>query len=286
MRKPMMIAIATLALTATAVPSFATTDAYAPGSAAVTAESQYWYVKTVQLRTHERQVGGKEKYWVVQQEANEEWTDREGRSWRAHRSLGVRPKSAADMAAWKRDGSPQQWSYRTEGMLVKLSATPGKAVVRPVKNTGWWLGERKLSFQDIQTLPATSKELEKWLAKASAEGDDPVRPENFDVWVKGAYTSLLYKLPAPKPVRAAAYKALSGKPGVKSTSQGRDLVRLTYTEKDAKSQATFGVDVDTAAMTVKRTTLATIHNGQPLQGKSWTMEHSARWTGTLPSAAS
>lgn len=281
----MMIAIATLALAATTAPALAAHDAHAAGAAA-TAEPQYWHVKTVQLRTHQRQVGLEEKYWVVQQEASEEWTDREGRTWRAYQSLGAKPKSAADTAAWKRDGSPQQWSYRTEGMLVKLSTTPGKAVVRPVKGTGWWLGERKLSFQDIQALPAAPKELEKWLAKASAEGDDPVRPENFDFWVKGAYTRLLYDLPAPKAVRAAAYKALSGKPGVQRTSQGHDLQRLTYTEKDPKGQATFGVDVDTATMTVKRTTLATTHKGKPLPGKSWTIEHSAKWTDTRPPVTS
>jgi hypothetical protein len=256
------------------------------GSAAATAEPGFWYVKTLHTRTHDRQVGVTEKYWVVQQEESQKWADRDGRMWHAHRSLGWRPKSASDLAAWKRDGSPQQWSYRTEGMLVKLSTVPGKAVGRPVRGTGWWFNERKLSFQDIQMLPSTPKELKEWLAKASAEGDDPVRSEDFDIWVKSAYTNLLYGVPAPKPVRTAAYKALSAMPGVQRIRQGAEVERLTYTEKDPKGQAAFAVDVDTRAMTLKRTTLATTYNGKPLPGKSWTMEHAARWTDSRPPVAS
>ncbi len=281
MRQPLMITVAALALAATTVPL----SAHA-AHASVAVQSPYWHIKSVQIRTHQQQVGTKEKYWVVQQEASETWTDRDGRRWHAYRSLGVRPKSAADLAAWKRDGSPQQWSYRTEGMLLKLSATPGKAVVRKIKGTGWSIGERMLSYQDIQTLPTAPKELEKWLAKASTEGDDPVRPEHFGIWVKGAYQSLLHEIPAPKSVRTAAYKALSGMPGVRRSSQGKDVERLTYTEKDAKGGATFSADVDTAAMTLKRTTLATTYNGKPLPAKTWTTEHSARWTDTRPPAVS
>ncbi|PZG36355.1 hypothetical protein C1I98_26890 [Spongiactinospora gelatinilytica] len=286
----MLITIAALALTAIPAPSLAVTDARASGSAAATAESAFWYVRTLQTRTHARQVGVTEKYWLVQQEESQEWADRDGRMWHAHRSLGWRPKSAADQAAWKRDGSPQQWSYRTEGMLVKLSTQRGKAVVRPVKGpvkgAGWWFNQRKLSFRDIQRLPATPKELKAWLAKASAEGADPVRAEDFDIWVKGAYTGLLYSMPAPKPVRAAAYKALSAMPGVQRARQGAGVERLAYALKDPKGQTAFTVDVDTRAMTLKRSTVATTHDGKPLPGKSWTMEHAAEWTDTPPPVAS
>uniref|UniRef100_UPI003F4970B6 hypothetical protein n=1 Tax=Nonomuraea bangladeshensis TaxID=404385 RepID=UPI003F4970B6 len=282
----MLITIAALALAAMSAPSLATTDARLSASAVTASESSFWYVRALQTRTHDRRVGVTEKYWVVQQEESQDWVDREGRILHAHRLLGWRPKSPSDLAAWKRDGSPKQWSYRTEGMLVKLSAMPGKTVVRQVKGTGWWFNERKLSLRDIQTLPSTPKDLEHWLAKASAEGDDPVRPEDFNLWVKGAYTDLLYRMPAPEPVRAAAYKALSEMPGVQRTRQSAEMERLTYTEKYSKGRTTFIIDVDTKAVTLKRTRLATTYNGKPLTGKSWTIEHTAGWTDARPPAVS
>ncbi|NUW32398.1 hypothetical protein HTZ77_13295 [Nonomuraea sp. SMC257] len=58
---------------------------------------------------------------------------------------------------------------------------------------------------------------------------------DFDIWVKGAYARLLYDLPAPKPVRVAAYQALSGMSGVERAKQGGSTVKLTYTYRGRTS---------------------------------------------------
>ncbi|GAA2300317.1 hypothetical protein GCM10010149_56710 [Nonomuraea roseoviolacea subsp. roseoviolacea] len=281
MRKPLVITVAALALAATASPVLAATAP--PASAAVSAAPQgtYWHVRSVYTATC-CQVGTKEKYWVVTERVSEHWADHDGRMWWST-SDQARPKSAADLAAWKRDGSPQKWTYRTEGMLVKLTANPHQTPVKPMRGNDWLIGERKLSFQEIQSLPTTPEGLRGWLVEASAVGEDPVLPQNFDDWVKGAYTSLLYRLPAPRPVRVAAYQALSGLAGVKSAKQAGNAVKLTYGYDAAGYEARFGIVVDTGAMAVVETSVDTSRDGKPFKAKTSVTRYETGWSDTLGS---
>ncbi|NUW43856.1 hypothetical protein [Nonomuraea rhodomycinica] len=282
MRKPFVITVAAFALAAAAIPVLAA--AAPPASAVISAEPQgkYWHVKSVYTATHPRQVGTKEKYWVVKEQVSEHWADHDGRMWSSY-SDRARPKSAADLAAWKRDGSPQKWTYRTEGMLVKLTANPHETPVKPMKGNDWLIGERKLSFQEIQSLPTTPEGLRSWLVEASAVGEDPVLPENFDLWVKDAYTSLLYRLPAPKPVRAAAYQALSALPGVKSAKRAGNVAKLTYGYDTSGYEVKFGIVVDTGSMAVVETSVDTTRDGEPVKAKTSVTTYEAGWTDTLGS---
>ncbi|MEV0150753.1 MULTISPECIES: hypothetical protein [unclassified Nonomuraea] len=293
MRKPFVITVAALALAATASPALAATATSATSATSASVhvsvqgqpQGRYWYVKSVYTATHARQVGVKEKYWVVQERVTEHWADHSGAMWSSS-SDQARPKSAADLAAWKRDGSPQKWTYRTEGMLVKLTATPHRTPVKPMRGSDWLIGERKLSFQEIQSLPTTPEGLRDWLVKASAVGEDPVLPENFDSWVKRAYESLLYRLPAPKPVRTAAYQALSGLPGVRSAKLSGDTVKLTYGYTSEETEARFGVVVDTGSMAVVETSVDTLRDGKPFKAKTSVTKYESSWTDTLGVATS
>ncbi|GAA3790359.1 hypothetical protein GCM10022226_06630 [Sphaerisporangium flaviroseum] len=221
MRKSIVISLATLALAVAASP------VQAARSSAEPTQGTYWRVRTVLTMTHPHQVGtGSNKYWLVERRVIENWAGRDGKHSWGFRPLGAQPKSTADRAAWKRDGSPQKWSYRTEGMKVDLSMAPEKGTIKPVKGTGWRIEGRKLSFQDLQAMPTDPAALKEWLVKAASEGENPVQPQNMDRWLKGAYASLLYEFPVSKAVRQAAYDALSAMPGVQHSNSGSEDTHL------------------------------------------------------------
>ncbi|TMR17943.1 hypothetical protein ETD86_22740 [Nonomuraea turkmeniaca] len=267
-----LIAIGLAALTAVAPTP--------PAQAA--AEKKYWHTETVQVMTHPRQVGsGANKYWLVERDVMETWSTRDGRSWSAYRALGAKPKSAADVAAWKRDGSPKKWSYRTEGMLVELSLEPEKGRVTPARGgPGFILGQTRLTFEELQAAPTDPEGLKAWVQKLySTPGEPP-----FDMSKSGPtiYENLMHRLPVPKGVREAAYKALSSTPGITVADAGKGRKKLTYRVAKPGHKMRLDYVIDTTTWLVVSSDLDTVDNGRQLLAKTWTMDIESGWTDDEP----
>jgi hypothetical protein len=264
--------VAVLALAATATPA-----------RAETAEDRYWHSSTLFTMTHPRQVGtAPNTYWVVQRRITESTAALNGEHWTGFLELGVKPKSAADLAAWKRDGSPTSWQYRTEGMLIELSTKPGKARLVPSKPSGWILGGRKTTYQELQALPSEPAALKEWLVQAVLAGNDPPLREN--IRLSGECERLLHEMPVSKKVREAAFTLLASEPGFKVSDAGKNRKRLTLTDKADKYLAKHGYVVDTSSMLLVGRTLDTWMDGKPFPNKTWTMVIESGWKNSAPTA--
>ncbi|MET8162352.1 hypothetical protein ABZT47_38840 [Sphaerisporangium sp. NPDC005289] len=186
-------------------------------------EGAYWHTRVLTQRTGPRQMGsGANRYWVVEQELSEEWTAPDGKAWFGYRKAGAHPKSATDRKAWRRDGSPAKWTRTADGQVVKLSTEPDKGHVGPVRGNDdqFFLAGQKLTYEEVQRLPADPNALKSWLSEAARVSR--VKQNNVDQYITGALPGMLNQLPAPKNVRAAAYQLLLTMPSVRSQGETKD----------------------------------------------------------------
>ncbi|MFF0307029.1 hypothetical protein ACFYSC_06360 [Streptosporangium sp. NPDC004379] len=186
-------------------------------------EGAYWHTRVLIQRTGPRQMGsGANRYWVVERELSEEWTAPDGKAWSGYREAGAYPKSAADRKAWRRDGSPAKWTRTADGQVVKLSTGPDKGHVGPVRGTHdmFSLAGQRLTYDEVQRLPADPNALKSWLSEAARVSR--VKQDRVDEYITGALPGMLYQLPAPRNVRAAAYQALLTMPAVRARGESKD----------------------------------------------------------------
>lgn len=190
------------------------------------AEGAYWHTRSLEKSTHPRWFGsGSNRYQLEERQLSEIWILPDGRGWLGYRTLGVRPRSAADEKAWRRDGSPSTWTRTAEGQIVSLSIKPDKGrVVRMGRPAVLSLADQRLSYEELQRLPADPAGLRTWIEKAAQVWK--VSEGAFDSYVAETLVQLLRRVPAPKEVRTAAYEALPTVPGVRvlgkiKDSQGR-----------------------------------------------------------------
>ncbi|MEU8404274.1 hypothetical protein AB0C28_54675 [Nonomuraea sp. NPDC048892] len=142
-----------------------------------------------------------------------------------HRDGAVQARALKDEAAWRADGSPATWAYRTEGMKIRLSTRPGKGTLHPVEEDvpAFRLGEKNVTYEQLQTLQTDAEALRKQLAAEVSAWIDEAAEEaktttpkatknewlvNFDRYVAGRAIDLLYTVPVPDKARAAAYQVL------------------------------------------------------------------------------
>ncbi|MFI6787675.1 hypothetical protein ACIBG4_10115 [Nonomuraea sp. NPDC050383] len=255
----------------------------------------YWHRKVLWKETHQRQLGSAgNRYSVVEQGLLERWTAPDGRSWVGSRTLGTYPQSAADRKAWRRDGSPAKWARAADGQTVSLSTQPGKGHVSPERGDNTFnLAGQKLTYDEVQRLPADPNRLKSWLAEAARAA----REMNVDMSVTEALPELLYLIPAPKEVRAAAYQALLTTPGVKSRGKatdgmGRAGAALSYGYPDTVEKGkTMGLRtdliVDTGTMLLLSKAHTTLIDGKPFPDKTSTETVlQAGWTDAQPAVPS
>ncbi|SPL88159.1 unnamed protein product [[Actinomadura] parvosata subsp. kistnae] len=227
-------------------------------AAASTPQGTYWHTRVLSRRDNFRQVGSRANpYWVVQQRLIEQWHTTDGRGWTGYREAGAYPKSAKDRQAWQRDGSPAKWTRDVVGQTVVLSTRPTRGHVTPIRgqNTQFFLLGQYLTYEEVQRLPADPAALKAWLTKAAQ-----VRAgRDTDSFIAGLLPDLLYRLPAPKQVRAAAYQVLLTLPGVHAEGAARDDLgrngtalsidqRQATGPKDEQGKITRRLIVDTAGM--------------------------------------
>jgi hypothetical protein len=158
----------------------------------------------------------------------------------------VQAASAADEAAWRRDGSPRVWKDvgqetgladplgPSDGWLRPLSAAPGQltAMTAAYGAQPFNVGDKALSLRQLQALPADPAKL-KALLLAGWSGHGNL----------GTATSYLFQtvpavleMPVTPAARSALYKLLASLPGVQSMGAVTDVagqqgVAVAYTAR-------------------------------------------------------
>lgn len=293
----------TLAATVTAGLLLAGVSA-APASADAP-KGAYWRVETTFTTTHPHPVGS--GYHLTERNVSVDWLSPQGKSYSGLRELGARPATKKDEAAWRADGSPATWAYRTEGMKIRLSTRPGKGTLHPVEEDvpAFRLGEKNVTYEQLQTLPTDAEALRKQLAAEVSAWIDEAAEEakttapkatknewlvNFDRYVAGRAIDLLYTVPVPDKVRAAAYQVLKTTKGVTDLGRAKDplgrpgqkfALPVPVNEKSVLKQQCV-VDTKTMILLAEYTDLK--HGGKPMLGKSGVQTIKAGWTNDKPTA--
>ncbi|MEW1844048.1 hypothetical protein AB0392_39390 [Nonomuraea angiospora] len=271
---------------------------------AAPAEGAYWRVEVVRTADHPRPVGS--GYTVTARSVSVDWQTPGGKAWSAYRELGARPKTAKDEAAWKADGSPTSWTYRTEGMKISLSTEPGKGRVFPEQGRPagkFRMGEKWVTYAQLQALPTEPEALRArvvadvrawidWAAEDAKTTDPSAKKEDWlihlDRYVAQRMTTLLYENPVPFKVRSAAYQALKTTKGVSDLGQvkdplnrpGQKVALPVYERKSAVLKEQFIVDTKTMTLLARFVDLQ--DGGKQLAGKSGVETYKVGWTDDKP----
>ncbi|MGJ6966528.1 CU044_5270 family protein [Streptosporangium sp. G11] len=222
----------------------------------------YWRVRKLHRRTHPEPLGsGENRYRVVESWLTEQWATRDGRIWAGSRTLGARPESEADTEAWRRDGSPTEWTDAalsqdpsrnpsrdpsqdpsrdlprdpSRGEGGALSASPGEGLLRAVTGrAAFSMAGHDMTFEQIRELPADPAAL-KDRVSGMVRG---VRGGPDGGVLADALSGLLWSKPSSPEVRAAAYRALAELPNVRYLG--------TATDERGRKGAAFSFSVRTS----------------------------------------
>lgn len=124
-------------------------------------------------------------------------------------------------------GIEEHWHGKDGSFWTGLRKVSGPWKMKPSisrgpSSTGFSLSDQPLTLAQIQGLPADQVGLTRWLEKF-------VRGETFGRtdFVTGMLIDLLSATPTPPRVRAAAFRALADRPGVKGGGTATDPIRRT-----------------------------------------------------------
>ncbi|MEU8149951.1 hypothetical protein [Nonomuraea sp. NPDC048901] len=286
-----------------AVAGLAFTGALAVPAQATPPEGKYWRVDTILSRTHPRPVGS--GYWLAERQASTVWQSPEGKSWFGFRPLGARPKTEKDEAAWRADGSPTSWTYRTEGMKISLSTEPGEGHVGPTKGApkGFRLGERYVTYQQLQDLPSDPVALKKyvvagvktWIKEAADEAKTTAPNSKIEDWeshldryVAIDLSRMLWENPVPQKVRSAAFQAFKTTKGVTDVGRARDPLNRSGQKFALPTLTTKGTVlkqqllIDAKTMTLLAEYTDTTVDGKPFPAKTKVETYKVGWTNEQP----
>ncbi len=207
-----------------------------------------------------------------------------GRYWYLEET-GPGPAAKTTERQWyTHDGSDYTWLVQYKGVFL---ASP---------HAGFGVGASSLTYRQIEQLPVGAAALTAWITRSfyhpsgpplprglpSARYTPPSRAE-LPADVALALSNLIYQVPAPPAVRAAAFRALAALPDVtKLGHSGRDVVlRISVpappANKFPSGKVPAGADeirltIDTSALTLRA-----VSN---YQGTTTVL--AARWTNTRP----
>jgi hypothetical protein len=130
----------------------------------------YWHTASVSRLLYKAANGD---YLVWDRSRSESWTPRAtgGEQWHRSRSLGARPATDEDEAAWRQAGSPTEIKVEGEGKMagMSVSTSPRAAETRRAPLTDgdkvFWLG-RNVTMKDLRGLPSDPGELKAWLLRS------------------------------------------------------------------------------------------------------------------------
>jgi hypothetical protein len=187
----------------------------------VASSGKYWHVRTVGGNTDTVVGTGANRYHLERRWVSETWTPRgePATLWDGYRELGYRPATAADKAAWVRDGSPSQWDLGPgdtvggEHLIVSMAPEDGHLGKIPLDS------DEQIGPAEAMKLPTDPAALKKYLLGIHNGIEDAGDPNR---WLFSWASGLLVDLPAPPAVRAAVLRIIAELPGVHSQGEVRD----------------------------------------------------------------
>ncbi|HEY2576974.1 MAG TPA: CU044_5270 family protein [Streptosporangiaceae bacterium] len=173
-------------------------------------------------------------YVVLEKVSNQQWSSNSPRdsSPDVTQALGVQLASPADLAAWRRAGSPTTWDTGqstsiadprglTSGSLYHLKAGPAPPATGTVlynRDQTFGVGDKLLSARQLLKLPTDPARLTALLLA----GYSPTRGDGGpDSYLFQTVPGIL-AMPVTPAVRSALYRILAGLPGVHSLGEVRD----------------------------------------------------------------
>jgi hypothetical protein len=207
------------------------TAARTVGRAAPLRTGRFWVTQAV-VGNFLRAGPADRAYVILEKVGTQQWAARSPQvlSPLIGQALGVQLASAADRAAWRRDGSPTRWNLTQKTSLADpLGYTDGfdfdiKAAPGPLTDFGstrglrpFQVGSQDLSAAQLLALPADPARLKALIMKEY----DPTSGQSADSYLFQV-TPVLLTMPVTPAVRAAFYQMLADLPGVRSLGQVRD----------------------------------------------------------------
>ncbi|MDL4773198.1 MULTISPECIES: CU044_5270 family protein [Thermomonosporaceae] len=210
----------------------------------------FWHHKTV-IRQSFLVDAPSGPYTVIALSSEEEWVPGKpgGKQRVRQQDLGAKPARPADVAAWKRAGSPGTFKVRVpvspklkavktaEFKVAQGSPSLRNATV-PADGKLYWLG-RNVSMKQLRALPTDparlKAELLRWYSGHDTESSSV--PMKSDAWLVVVAGSLVNgSLPVTPGVRAGAFRMLAGLGSVRAIgkvrdAQGRSGTAIATTER-------------------------------------------------------
>ncbi|WP_433221943.1 CU044_5270 family protein [Microtetraspora malaysiensis] len=204
----------------------------AAATAAMKAPSSGAYWRTVTI-TGMDATSPDRGYIIRRRFSKEEWLARRpgGQSWWISQSLGAKPLTDEDEAAWRKAGSPTQWKYPLD-MTGLVGATSSEVVGAAAEEKfaerlrGKWknsAGELVI-WDEIRRLPSDERELRAYLERriTSDAKNHGYEIDNLDLALQGECARIVFGLPVSPAVRAAAYRLLATLPGMTALGRVQD----------------------------------------------------------------
>lgn len=207
-----------------------------------------------------------------------------GRYWYLEET-GPGPAAKSTQRQWyTHDGSDYTWLVQYKGVFL---ASP---------HAGFGVGASSLTYRQVEQLPAGAAALKAWITRSFSHPSGPPLPRGLPsarytppsraelpADVALALSNLIYQVPAPPAVRAAAFRALAAMPDVtKVGHSGRDVVLRIRVPRPPANKFPSGKDPRGAGqirLTIDTSTL-TLHAVTDYQGTTTVL--AARWVNSRP----
>jgi hypothetical protein len=248
----------------------------------IATSGSYWVVSTEHGESRQKGPASR-PYNIMIRNSIEIWQPTGGgdETFSADQYLGAAPVTAADKAAWEADGSPRQWTEQPpsglpDGKPIVIRAAAGPKYAGRIGNrvSTYPFAGGEMTGAQLATLPTDPTALRAWLVKRF-KGQGNLEPIDYSLFWSGQ--ALIFDLPVPPRVRAAAYRMLADVKGVQllgpaTDERGRSGMAVAYTRKGDGGWGQTRLIIDP-------------RTGQPLADESWYLGNgkSAASTGQLMS---
>jgi hypothetical protein len=175
----------------------------------------------------------------------------------------------------------ETWTTHDGYMYVLSKRDSGVVLVEP--GTALSVGGRSLTAEQVQRLPTDPAALKTWIAGSYTDPLQPVRPADMPYTIMEVLVQVLYRVPAPPAVRAAALRALASIPAVTSLGprDGGQALLLSFPPLPADKFPDGKVPADTGSITlVINPATAALISETNFQGTYRVL--TAGWTDTIP----
>jgi hypothetical protein len=185
--------------------SFLLTAAVRTQSGGSPASGRYWLTRT-DTGAVDHVGSAKNRYAILLRQHFESWLSVSGRdqSFDSEQDLGSRPLTAADEAAWRRDGSPTHWS---DGRMTSPGRSDG-SYSPGGRSAPFTLGNTQTTYAQLQALATDAVALRTYLTGTFPDSHNPA--SYLEDWLFWTASQALLSMPIPPGVRGAMYGMLGG----------------------------------------------------------------------------